>query len=60
MMQFQASDGIRLAYNITDFTDPWTEPATLILLHAAMGSSRRFYAMVPPLCRRFRVVRLDL
>ena len=60
MMQFQASDGIRLAYDITEFTDPWTEPATLILLHAAMGSARRFYGMVPPLCRRYRVVRLDL
>jgi pimeloyl-ACP methyl ester carboxylesterase len=60
MMQFHASDGIRLAYDITDFTDPWTTPATLILLHAAMGSSRRFYAMVPPLCRYFRVVRMDL
>jgi 3-oxoadipate enol-lactonase len=60
MMQFQASDGIRLAYDITDFSDPWSEPPTLILLHAAMGSSRRFYAMVPPLCRRYRVVRMDL
>jgi len=60
MTQFQASDGIRLAYDITDFTDPWIDPSTLILLHAAMGSSQRFYAMVPPLCRRYRVVRLDL
>ena len=60
MQQFQASDGTTLSYDITDFTDPWTTPSTLILLHAAMGSSRRFYAMVPPLCRRYRVVRLDL
>jgi 3-oxoadipate enol-lactonase len=60
MMQFQASDGVRLVYDITDFTDPWTEPPTLILLHAAMGSAKRFYAMVPPLCRRYRVVRMDL
>lgn len=60
MIRFQASDDVRLAYDITDFTDPWTEPSTLILLHAAMGSSRRFYAMVPPLCRRYQVVRMDL
>ena len=60
MKQFQASDGIRLSYDITDFTDPWTAPSTLILLHAAMGSSRRFYAMMPPLSRRYQVVRLDL
>jgi len=58
--QFQAGDGLRLAFDITDFTDPWAKSETIILLHAAMGSRRRFYAMVPPLCRRYRVVRLDL
>ncbi|HEX5328490.1 MAG TPA: alpha/beta fold hydrolase [Acetobacteraceae bacterium] len=56
----RASDGIRLAYDVTDFTDPWTASPTLILLHAAMGSMQRYYAMVPPLCRHFRVVRMDL
>ncbi len=60
MEHFAASDGARLAYTIDDFTDPWREPPTLLLLHAAMGSSRRYYAWVPPLCRDFRVVRMDL
>ncbi len=59
-VNFRASDSIRLSYDITDFTNPWTQPPMLILLHAAMGSSKRFYAMVPPLCRDYRVVRLDL
>jgi pimeloyl-ACP methyl ester carboxylesterase len=58
--RFQASDGIRLAYDITDFTDSWRRPTTLILLHAAMGSARRWYAMIPPLCRHYRVVHMDL
>jgi len=57
---FESSDGVRLAYTIDDFTDPWRPASTLLLLHAAMGSSRRWYAMVPPLCRHYRVVRLDL
>ena len=57
---FTTSDDIRLAYQVDDFTDPWRPAATLLLLHAAMGSSKRWYAMVPPLCRHFRVVRLDL
>jgi 3-oxoadipate enol-lactonase len=57
---FQASDGIRLAWHVDDFTDPWTKPATLLLLHAAMGHSRRYYAMVPALARHYRVVRMDL
>ena len=60
MNDFTASDGVRLAYYIDDFTDPWKEPPTLLLLHAAMGSSRRYYAWVPALCRDYRVVRMDL
>jgi len=57
---FVTSDGIRLAYYVDDYTDPWRAPDTLLMLHSAMGSARRYYAMVPALARRFRVVRLDL
>jgi pimeloyl-ACP methyl ester carboxylesterase len=57
---FTASDGQRLAYYLDDYTDPWTRPATVLLLHAAMGSARRYFAWVPHLARRWRVVRLDL
>src|SRR5215469_18260127 len=57
---FSASDGLRLAYRIDDFTDPWKEAPVLLLLHAAMGSMRRYYAWVPPLSRHYRVVRMDL
>jgi 3-oxoadipate enol-lactonase len=59
-VHFTASDGLRLSYLVDDFTDPWTRPATLLLLHAAMGHSRRFYAWVPRLARHYRVVRMDL
>ena len=51
---------VRLAYTIDDFTDPWLKAPTLLLLHAAMGHSRRYYAWVPRLCRHYRVVRMDL
>jgi 3-oxoadipate enol-lactonase len=57
---FQASDGNRIAYYVDDNTDPWRAPETLLLLHAAMGSSKRWYAAVPPLTRQYRVVRMDL
>jgi pimeloyl-ACP methyl ester carboxylesterase len=61
MPQFiQTSDGIRIAYTIDDFTDPWRQAPTLLLLHAAMGSAKRWYAAVPALCRQYRVVRMDL
>jgi 3-oxoadipate enol-lactonase len=59
-MRVVASDGTRLAYVVDDWTDPWSEPETLVLLHAAMGSSRRLYAWVPHLARDLRVVRMDL
>jgi 3-oxoadipate enol-lactonase len=60
MNHYIASDGLRLAYAIDDHTDPWKPKETLILLHAVLGSSRRFYRWVPELSRHYRVVRLDM
>ncbi len=57
---FKASDGLEIAYYIDDFTDPWSKPPVMILLHSAMGNAQRFYGWVPPLARHFRVVRMDL
>ena len=57
---FAASDGIKLAYYIDDYTDPWRKADTLLLLHAAVGHAKRFYAWVPGLCRHYRVIRMDL
>ena len=57
---FQSGDGFEIAYYVDDFTDPWTKPETMLLLHAAMGSSQRWFRWVPKLARRFRVVRMDL
>lgn len=60
MHSFTTSDGVRLNYYVDDYTDPWTEPPTLLLLHPAMGTAKRYYAMVPKFARRYRTVRLDL
>src|SRR5436190_18430507 len=60
MHTMTASDGLRLAYADEDFSDPWGPRETLILIHAAMGSSRRLYKWVPILARHFRVVRPDM
>ena len=57
---FSTSDQTVLAYTVDDFTDPWRDAPILLLLHAAMGSSRRWYAAVPALARHYRVVRMDL
>jgi pimeloyl-ACP methyl ester carboxylesterase len=60
MNTFTSSDGLRLAYYVDDFTNPWAKAPTVLLLHAAMGSARRYFGWVPYLCRTYRVVRLDL
>jgi 3-oxoadipate enol-lactonase len=57
---FTTTDGVRFAYAVDDFTDPWWDAPTVVLLHAAMSNRERFYAWVPALARDFRVVRLDL
>jgi pimeloyl-ACP methyl ester carboxylesterase len=57
---FTAGDGKCIAYYVDDFTDPWTDPPPILLLHSAMGNSQRFHSMVPTLARRHRVVRMDL
>ena len=53
MERMNASDGLGIAYSIDDYTDPWQTAPTLILLHSAMSSSRRLYAMVPHFARRY-------
>ncbi len=60
MNTLKTRDGVDVAYYVDDFTDPWTKPDTVLLLHAAMGNSRRWFKWVPPLSRKYRVVRMDL
>jgi pimeloyl-ACP methyl ester carboxylesterase len=60
MHRFRASDGLEIAYALDDYTDPWRTADTVILVHAAMGSSVRFYAWVPHLAGDFRVARIDM
>lgn len=57
---FTSRDGLKIAYYVDDFTDPWKKPDTLLLLHAAMGNARRWFKWVPPLSRKYRVVRMEL
>ncbi len=56
-----ASDGVRLAWRVDDFTDPWKPARTpILLLHPAMGAYRRWYAWIPILAREFPVISLEL
>jgi 3-oxoadipate enol-lactonase len=60
MPTFALSADAELSYHVDDFTDPWTEPDTIVLLHGNAESSLAWYAWVPLLARRFRVVRPDM
>lgn len=60
MQTFTSRDGMKIAYYVDDFTDPWVKPDTLLLLHAAMGNAERWFKWVPPLARKYRVVRMEL
>jgi 3-oxoadipate enol-lactonase len=57
---FTSRDGMKIAYYVDDFTNPWEKPETLLLLHAAMGNAQRWFKWVPRLVRKYRVVRMEL
>ena len=52
--------GVELHYRVDDFTDPWTQPQTILLLHGNAESGASWYRWVPVLGRRFRVLRPDM
>lgn len=49
-----------LHYRVSDFTDPWREPGTILMLHGNAESSASWYAWVPILAREYQVVRPDM
>ena len=60
MPAFRNSPDLEMFYQVDDFTDPWTEPETVLMLHGNCESSAAWYAWVPHLARRFRLVRPDM
>ena len=49
-----------LHYVVDDYTDPWTKPETILLLHGNAEGGAAWYGWVPSLARRYRVVRPDM
>ena len=60
MQTFINRDGLSIAWQIDSFTAPWSQPDTVLLLHAAMGSSQRWFRWMPRLTAHYRVLRMDL
>jgi 3-oxoadipate enol-lactonase len=54
------SDGSEMHYAVDDYTDPWSESEAILMLHGNAESGAAWYAWVPHLARRFRVLRPDM
>jgi len=50
---------IDIHYEVTDFTDPWAKPETILLHHGFARNLRFWYRWVPLLCRDYRVITMD-
>src|SRR5450830_423955 len=51
---------LEMHYRVDDYTDPWSEPETILLLHGNCESGAVWFGWVPHLARHFRVVRPDM
>lgn len=60
MPTFQCSPDVQLHYEVDDFTDPWRQTDTVLLLHGNAESGAAWYGWVPALARHYRVVRPDM
>ena len=60
MPTVETAPGVTVHYAVDDYTDPWTAPPTVLMLHGLAESGEAFRAFVPYLARRARVVRPDM
>jgi 3-oxoadipate enol-lactonase len=60
MIRAKIASDLEMYYRDECFADPWTAPATMLLLHGNAESGEAWNALMPVLGRRFRVVRPDM
>ena len=60
MPRFRPTPDLDMHYKVDDFTDPWCEPETILLLHGNAESGLAWYGWIPKLARHYRVVRPDM
>jgi len=56
----QITPDLAMYYRLDDFTDPWKDAETILMLHGNAESGSVWFGWVPHLARRFRVVRPDM
>ena len=60
MPEFSIAPDLEMHYVVDDFTDPWRESGTVLLIHGNNESAAAWYGWVPHLARHYRVVRPDM
>ena len=60
MPQARIDATLTMHYEHDDYTDPWTSPETILLIHGVADTSKAWFAWVPRLARQFRLIRPDL
>jgi len=50
---------IEMYYEMTDFTNPWEEPETLVLIHGYSSNAKFWFPQVPAFCKEFKVITID-
>jgi 3-oxoadipate enol-lactonase len=58
-MQADLPDGSILAYDVYDFTAPWRQAPTLVLVHGFSKNRRFWYEWIPDLAKMFQVFVVD-
>ena len=59
MPYLQLTPETRIFYEVDDWTDPWTKPEAIVLIHGFAERTEAWRAWVPNLGRRYRVIRYD-
>lgn len=60
MPSVRISPDLEMFYVEDNYTDPWSKPETVLLLHGLAESNESWYGWVPHLARDFRVIRPDM
>ncbi len=60
MPTVRVTSDLDMHYRLDDFTDPWIEADTVLMLHGNAESGAVWFGWVPHLARHFRVIRPDM
>jgi 3-oxoadipate enol-lactonase len=59
MPEARITPDLLMHYEVDDYTDPWTQADTILMVHGNAESGLSWFGWVPPLAREFRIVRPD-